>query len=114
MPFMFTASQTFTPSWQSYGVFILETLGALLVVALAAWVAVRFGGSWLSRGRGTGRLRVIERLGLDPKRTVYLIEVDKEQLLIGVSEGSVRLLKELGRPEKDGGRARSTKAVQGE
>jgi flagellar biosynthetic protein FliO len=95
---MFTASQTSTPAWQSYGIFMLETLAALFVVALAAWALARFGGSWFNRGKGNGRLRVVERLGLDPKRAIYLVEVDKEQLLIGVSDGSVRLLKALGQP----------------
>jgi flagellar biosynthetic protein FliO len=92
---MFLIGQTLAVSWQSYGVFILETVAVLVVIALAAWGVVRFGGHRLSRGKEGQRMRVVERLGLEPKRSIYLIEVDGRSLLIGVSEGSVRLLEQL-------------------
>jgi flagellar biosynthetic protein FliO len=89
---MFLVGQTLAGSWQSYGIFILQTVAVLAVIALAAWGIVRFGGHRLGRGKGEHRMRVVERLGLEPKRSIYLIEVDGKSLLIGVSEGSVRLL----------------------
>ncbi len=95
---MFLVGQTIAGSWQSYGVFILETIAVLVVIALVAWGVVRFGGHRLGRGNGGRRMRVVERLGLEPKRSIYLIEVDGRSLLIGVSEGSVRLLEQL--PDK--------------
>ena len=86
--------QALAVSWQDYGIFILETLGALLIIALGAWAVVRFGGPRLNRNKG-GRMKVIERLALEPRRSIYLVEVDQETLLLGVSEGSVQLVKSL-------------------
>ncbi len=82
-------------SWQSYGIFILETLVALSVVALAAWAAVYFGRTRFGKGGKSGRMRIVERLVLEPRRSIYLIEVDGQTLLVSSAEGSVRVLKDL-------------------
>ena len=84
-------------SWQNYGIFILETLVALAVIALAAWGAVRIARARMgARGGEKGRLKIIERLPLEPRRAVYLIEADGRTMLIGSSEGSLRLIEDLG------------------
>jgi flagellar biogenesis protein FliO len=76
-------------TWDNYGLFILETLAALAVIALGAWALVRFGSLKLARGKEGSRMRVIERLPLEPKRTLYLVELDGMELLVGVSEGAM-------------------------
>ncbi len=101
MPVVFLVEQSLSLSWQDYGVFLLETLVALFVIALGAWAVVRFSGGRINRKKGS-RLKVVERLGLEPRRSIYIVEVDQETLLIGVSEGSVQLVKQLG-PQKDRG-----------
>ncbi|MCP4673946.1 MAG: flagellar biosynthetic protein FliO [Deltaproteobacteria bacterium] len=83
-------------SWQNYGIFILETLVALAAIALAAWGAVRIARARMGSRGETGRLRIIERLPLEPRRAVYLIEADGRTMLIGSSEGSLRLIEDLG------------------
>ena len=95
MPFVILTPQQLGQSWQGYGIFILETLAALALIAVCAWAVVRFGGARIRGRMKTGRLKIVERLVLEPRRSVYLIEVDGKPLLIGASEGSVRLLKSL-------------------
>lgn len=90
------SQQPLAESWQGYGIFILETLAALALIAVGAWAVVRFGGARLRGRMKQGRLKVVERLVLEPRRSVYLIEVDGDTLLIGVSDGSIRLIKSLG------------------
>jgi flagellar biosynthetic protein FliO len=93
---MLLSQQSAAQSWQALGIFVLETLAALAIIALAAWAVVRFGRGWLARGGRQGRMRIVERLVLEPRRSIYLIEVDGKTMLIGSSDGSVRLLENLG------------------
>ncbi|MDJ0764135.1 MAG: flagellar biosynthetic protein FliO [Myxococcota bacterium] len=95
---MLIASQPTPPSWQAYGVFILETLVALAVVAVVAWAIVRFGLLRWGLKSKSGRMKVIERLPLDARRSVYLVEVDGHTLLIGAADTSVHLIKEINDP----------------
>lgn len=80
-----------------YGVALLQTLLSLGAVCLLAWVALR----WASRrGLGFGargqRVKVLERVPLDPRRSLYLVEVGGKVLLLGAGDGaSPRLLTEL-------------------
>ncbi len=78
----------------SLGRFVLETAGVLALLALAAWLAVRFIGPRIRSGRRR-RLRVVERLALEPRRSLYVVEVDGLPYLLGVADGSVRLLQKL-------------------
>ena len=78
-----------------YGLFILETLIALAVIAFAGWAVVRFSGQRLLQGQKNRRMRLVERLVLEPRRAIHLVELDGETLLIGTSEHSVRLLKKV-------------------
>ncbi len=81
--------------WQGYGLFILETLVALAFIGICAWSIVRFGRPRLLGKPGGGRMKMVERIALEPRRSLYLVEVDGKPLLISASEGSVRLIKEL-------------------
>lgn len=50
----------------------------------------------------TGKqIQVLERISLGPKQGLYLVQIKKEQVLLGVSEGRMQMLKEFG--ERDGG-----------
>jgi flagellar biosynthetic protein FliO len=77
------------------GLLALETVAVLALIAVAAWAFVRFVAPRLRGARGKARLRVLERLPLEPRRALYVVEVDGRPLLIGVAEGAVTLLKEL-------------------
>ncbi|MBX3274555.1 MAG: flagellar biosynthetic protein FliO [Sandaracinaceae bacterium] len=71
-----------------YGVALLQTLLALAAVCILAWVVLR----WSARrglGHGTGRrVKVLERVPLDGRRALYLVEVGGRVLLLGAGEGA--------------------------
>lgn len=69
---------------------LLRTLLALAGVCLLAWVGAR----WLaSRGFGvpqsgpTASVRVLRRIALEPRKSLYLVQAGKRVLLIGTGEG---------------------------
>ena len=72
-----------------YGVALLQTLLSLGAVCLLAWVALRWASK---RGFGFGargqRVKVLERVTLDPRRSLYLVEVAGKVLLLGAGDGS--------------------------
>jgi flagellar biosynthetic protein FliO len=80
-----------------YGLFLFETLLILALVCGGAWVLLRVGLPRLFPvGKGTGPLRVVARLPLEPRRTLYLVEAGRKVLLLGSSEqGPLATLAEL-------------------
>ena len=76
-------------------------VGSLLVlglVCLAAWVIVRFGARrWLSPRGASGGLDVVARVPLEPRRSLYVVEVAGKTLLVGTSEMGLSVLSELDR-----------------
>ena len=69
-----------------YGVALLQTLLALAAVCILAWIVLR----WTARrglGLGAGkRVKVLERVPLDGRRALYLVEVGERVLLIGAGD----------------------------
>lgn len=79
-----------------YGLYLLQTLLALGAVCLLAYVVLRWGAKRLyGVGRPGQRMRLIERLPLEPRRSLYLIEVAGRRLLVGSAESGVTLLTEV-------------------
>jgi len=73
----------------------LQTLSALAVV-VGSLVALRIVLGWLRPGMGgSGRMRVVESCGLGQRQRLHIVEVDGETLLVGASEGELRLLRRL-------------------
>jgi flagellar protein FliO/FliZ len=77
-------------------------VGSLLVlglVCLAAWLIVRFGARrWVgARGGRSGVLDVVARVPLEPRRSLYVVEVAGKTLLVGTSEMGLSVLSELDR-----------------
>ena len=72
-----------------FGPLVAKSALVLALVALAAWAAARFLGPRLAARRGNARMRVVERLALEPRRNLYLVDVDGELLVVGVSEHGV-------------------------
>lgn len=72
-----------------YGVALLQTLLALAAVCVLAWVLLRWGARrGLGLGAGRGKVRVLERVALDPRRALYLVKVGDKVLLIGAGDGA--------------------------
>jgi flagellar protein FliO/FliZ len=68
---------------------------SLGVVCVLAYAVLRFlarrGG-----GRADGPIRVVARCPLEPRRSLYLVEVAGRRLLLGVGEGPMTTLADLG------------------
>lgn len=82
---------------ESYGWFLAQVLFFLLAVCGLAWLLVRFGGRFLGASRESGLpLRVVARLPLEPRRTLYVVEAMGKALLIGATDhGPMSVIAEL-------------------
>lgn len=75
---------------------LFKTMLMLAIVVGIAYLTLHKGlGKLVARQNLGRRVKVIERVGLDPKRALFLVEVDGRQLLLGAGEGGVVLLKEM-------------------
>ena len=112
----------------SPGESFVEMIVVLAIVLVGAFLVLRFVVPRLSRMgmpvRGAGRIiKVVDRCPLEPKRTVYLIDVAGRHLLIGVAEGSIthlsgaevdeELIRRALGSKAEGGFARVLEAVAG-
>jgi flagellar biogenesis protein FliO len=81
----------------SYGDLLVTSLLVLGAVCVAAFVAVRVFGRLLATGRarGTHLLDVVARVPLEPRRSLYVVEVAGKTLLVGTSEMGLSVLSEL-------------------
>lgn len=81
----------------SYGDLLLTSLVVLMAVCIAAFVVVKLVGRFLATGRvrGAHLLDVIARVPLEPRRSLYVVEVAGKTLLVGTSEMGLSVLTEL-------------------
>lgn len=81
----------------SYGDLLMTSLLVLGAVCIAAFVVVRVVGRFLATGRARGAhlLDVVARLPLEPRRSLYVVEVAGKTLLVGTSEMGLSVLSEL-------------------
>ena len=81
----------------SYGDLLVISLVVLGVVCVAAFVVVRLVGRVLATGRSRGAhlLDVVARVPLEPRRSLYVVEVAGKTLLVGTSEMGLSVLSEL-------------------
>ena len=88
----------------SYGDLLVTSLVVLGGVCIAAFAIVRLAGRWFATGRSRGAylLDVVARLPLEPRRSLYVVEVAGKTLLVGTSEMGLSVLSEL-----DGGELRA-------
>jgi len=81
----------------SYGDLLVTSLVVLVGVCLAAFVVVRVLGRFLATGRARGAhlLDVVARVPLEPRRSLYVVDVAGKSLLVGTSEMGLSVLTEL-------------------
>ena len=69
---------------------LLSFFLVLALLGLTLYLIKRYGSNLQNK---TGRkVRLVETLNLSPKQRLILVEVEKENLLIGVSQGNMTLL----------------------
>ena len=75
---------------------LLETMLALGLVCGLAYLVFRIALPRLNAVRSANSMvRVVDRVGLDPRKSLYVVEVAGRWLLIGASEAGVHLVSEL-------------------
>jgi flagellar biogenesis protein FliO len=86
-----------TGAASSYGDLLVTSLLVLGAVCVAAFAIVRLAGRFLATGRTRGAhlLDVVARLPLEPRRSLYVVEVAGKTLLVGTSEMGLSVLSEL-------------------
>jgi flagellar protein FliO/FliZ len=90
----------------AYGELLATSLIVLVGVCVLAFVVVRLARRYLGapRGAGAGMLDVVARVPLEPRRSLYVVEVAGKALLVGTSEMGLTVLSEL---DRDAVRARA-------
>jgi flagellar protein FliO/FliZ len=74
--------------------YLVETFVTLLAV-IAVAVLVLYGARRLGLGRPHGPMQLVGRLPLDARRSVLLVRVGKQVLVLGVSEAGISRLGEV-------------------
>lgn len=86
---IFLQAQGSPPLPSGYGAALLQTIVSLIAVCLLAWLLLRWGArKGFGAGARGGRVRVIERVALDARRSLYLVEVGNKVLLVGTGDGA--------------------------
>jgi len=86
------ASKILTPSPVTTGALLQTLLGLILVISIIAFLA------WLLRRTGrfqmstNGELKIIASLALGPRERAVLLQVGKQQLLVGVTTQQIQTL----------------------
>ena len=86
-----------TGAGASYGDLLITSMLVLGAVCVAAFVAVRVLGRVMGGGRvrGAHLMDVVARVPLEPRRSLYVVEVAGKALLVGTSEMGLSVLSEL-------------------
>ena len=74
------------------------SLVSLGIVCVLAYVSLRFLGK-RGIGRASGPIRVLGRCPLEPRRALYLVETAGRCFLVGVGDGPMTMLAEVGAAE---------------
>lgn len=96
LPALLQAAQTSAELPSGYGAALVQSLLALMAVCILAWVVLRWASkSGMGFGRGK-RIKVLEKIPLDARRHLYLVEVGGKVLLLGAGDGAApRLISEI-------------------
>jgi flagellar protein FliO/FliZ len=77
-----------------YGGYIVQTFVTLLAVSVIAFV-ILYGARRMGLGRPHGPLELVGQLPLDARRSIYLVKVGTQVLVVGVGDGGMTKLAEL-------------------
>lgn len=81
---------------ESYGKLLLKMVFGMLAIILLAYVSIRFGlKRFLPDGSGQGKMRVLLRQPIEPKRSLLVVQVASRHMLLASSEQGITFLTEL-------------------
>lgn len=84
-----------------YASYILQTIVTLLAVCALAFV-VLYGARRLGIGRPRGPIELVGLLPLDARRSIYLVKVARQVIVVGASESGFTKLGEIAAAELPG------------
>src|SRR5438105_4225679 len=88
-------------TFESSFVKMLLTLGGLLaLIFLTLWILRRFSHGRIG-GFGSKKIKILEKRPLSPKSVLYLVEVDRKQVLLSESQFEVRPVLNLFEAEEE-------------
>lgn len=79
----------------AYGSYLLQTFVTLVAVCALAF-ALLWGARRLGVGRASGAVKLVGYLPLEARRAIYLVKVGQQVFVVGVAEGGMTKLGELG------------------
>ena len=75
-----------------WAIMVKATVG-LAAVLMLVYLTVGKGLGKLAMRQGTGRsMRVVDRVGLDPKKTLFLVDVEGVRTLVGVTDNAMAIM----------------------
>lgn len=77
-----------------YGGYIVQTFVTLLAVCAIAF-AILYGARRLGIGRPRGPISLVGQLPLDARRSIYLVKVGEQVIVVGASEAGFTKLGEI-------------------
>jgi flagellar biogenesis protein FliO len=80
------------------GVYVLQTVLTLLILGALAYGLIYLQRK-LTLSGSKGPLEMLGRLPLDARKTVYLVKIGEQVLVLGASEAGLRLLSTLNAKE---------------
>ena len=92
------------PDMPSYGSLLLQTILALLLVCVLAYVLLRYGLKWLlpKREGSLGAMDVVDRLPLDGRRTLYLVKLGERVFVLAATDSQIQSVGEVSADEIPG------------
>lgn len=95
------ASQTDQVEGLSFGWLFVKTILAMMLVIGLAIFLIRY---LLPRIQGVGNpragnIKILERFGLEPRKVLYIVEVEKQKILIGTTDHQITKLMDLSQKE---------------
>jgi flagellar biogenesis protein FliO len=82
----------------SYASYLVETLVTLVAVSALAWMLL-FSARKFGVGRASGAIRLVGKLPLDARRSIVLVKVGSQVLVVGVGDGGFTKLGEIAASE---------------
>jgi len=76
----------------AYGLYLAQSLVALAAVGVVTIAARRWITRWRPTGPASAGLRIVERVTVEPRRSLYLVEGGDVRLLLASSERGLHVL----------------------
>ena len=89
----------------SYGFFILQSFAAMAVIIAGVYFLMRLVRRWQQgNSKNSERsVKIIERVSLDPKNYLAVVEYENKRFILGVSDRGINLIHEEDAGEKTNG-----------